>query len=71
MAKNKRVVLVVVDPTATAHPAIERAAWLARHETAHIELFISDYSPQLAQSRSRATADEAWASICDFYEIES
>ena len=65
MAKNKRVVLVVVDPTASAHPSIERAVWLARHEPVHIELFISDYSPQLAQSRSRATADEAWASLID------
>ena len=51
MAKSKRSILVVIDPTATAHPSLERAAWLARHEPAHIELFISDYSPQLAQSR--------------------
>src|SRR5262245_9519001 len=65
MAKSKRNILAVVDPTASAHPAIERAAWLARHEPAHIELFISDYSPQLAQSRSRATADEAWANLID------
>jgi len=65
MAKNKREVLVVVDPTASAHPAIERAAWLARHEPVHIELFISDYSPQLAQSRSRATADDAWAALIE------
>jgi universal stress protein E len=65
MTKNRRTVLVVVDPTASAHPSIERAAWLARHEPAHIELFISDYSPQLAQQRSRATADEAWANLID------
>ena len=57
MAKNKRVVLVVVDPTASSHPSIERAAWLARHEPAQIELFISDYAPQLAQSRNGGTAD--------------
>ena len=56
MAKNKRVILVAVDPTASAHPAIERAAWLARHEPAQIELFISDYAPQAAQSRT-GTAD--------------
>jgi len=56
VAKNTRVVLVVVDPTASAHPSIERAAWLARHEPAQIELFISDYAPQAAQSRT-ATAD--------------
>jgi universal stress protein E len=65
MAKNKRVVLVVVDPTATAHPAIERAAWLARHEPAHIELFISDYTPQLASARSGWTVDEARASVIE------
>jgi len=52
VAKNTRVVLVVVDPTASAHPSIERAAWLARHEPAQIELFISDYAPQAAQSRT-------------------
>ena len=59
MANVKRAVLVVVDPTASAHPAIERAAWLARHEPAEIELFISDYTPQLAQSRSDWPAEEA------------
>ena len=49
-------VLVVVDPTATFHPAIERATWLARHAPARLELFISDYAPQLADSRSQNTA---------------
>jgi universal stress protein E len=62
---SAKQLLVVVDPTASAHPSIERAAWLARHEPARIELFISDYSSQLAQSRSRATADEAWANLID------
>jgi hypothetical protein len=38
MAKNRRVVLTVVDPTASAHPSIDRAAGLARHEPVHIEL---------------------------------
>jgi universal stress protein E len=50
MSEQRRV-LVVVDPTATAHPAIERAAWLARHAPARIELFISDYAPQVADPR--------------------
>jgi len=50
--------LVVVDPTASAHPAIERAAWLARHVPARIELFISDYAAHLAESRSREVASE-------------
>ena len=50
MSDQKRV-LVVVDPTATSHPSIERAAWLARHTEARIELFISDYAPQLVDPR--------------------
>jgi universal stress protein E len=50
MTERKRI-LVVVDPTSSAHPAIERAAWLARHISARIELFISDYSAQLADTR--------------------
>jgi universal stress protein E len=45
--------LVVVDPTASAHPAIERAAWLARHVPARIELFISDYAAHLSGAASR------------------
>ena len=48
--------LVVVDPTASARPAIERAAWLARRVPARIELFISDYAAHLAESRSRKAA---------------
>src|SRR5262245_49919295 len=63
MTKKKRVVLVVVDPTATAHPSIERAAWLARHEPVHLELFISDYAPNLA--RSGGTPDEARETLID------
>jgi universal stress protein E len=50
MSEQKRV-LVIVDPTATSHPAIERAAWLARRTAARIELFISDYAPQLVDPR--------------------
>ena len=50
MTKPARI-LVVVDPTASAHPAVERAAWLARHKPARIELFISDYAPQLVDPR--------------------
>src|SRR5262245_12431378 len=65
MANNKRVILVAVDPTASAHPSIERAAWLARHEPAHIELFISDYTPPLAQTRSAWTVDEARAIVIE------
>jgi universal stress protein E len=52
-----RNLLVVVDPTAGSHPSIERATWLARHCSAQVELFISDYSPELADTRSAATAE--------------
>ena len=55
MTKQKRM-LVVVDPTASVHPAIERAAWLARHLPARIELFVSDYAAHLADSRPPAAA---------------
>jgi universal stress protein E len=55
MSEQKRV-LVVVDPTATSHPAVERAVWLARHAQPRVELFISDYAPQLADPRSHGVA---------------
>jgi universal stress protein E len=63
---NQQRVLVVVDPTASFHPAIERAAWLARHAPVRIELFISDYAPQLADSRSHgAAATQARAAVLE------
>ena len=63
MSEQKRV-LVVVDPTASFHPSIERAAWLARQAGARIELFISDYAPQLENMRSEsATKVEAHAAL--------
>jgi universal stress protein E len=52
MAAQQRV-LVVVDPTASFHPAIERAAWLARATPSVLELFICDYASQLADTRGR------------------
>jgi universal stress protein E len=65
MTDQKRV-LVVVDPTASFHPAIERAAWLGRCAPTRIELYISDYAPQLADSRSHgAAAKEARAAVVD------
>jgi universal stress protein E len=65
MTEQKRV-LVVVDPTASSHPAVERAAWLARRSSARIELFISDYSSQLVDSRSGGVAaTEARAAIVE------
>ena len=50
MAAQQRI-LVVVDPTALAHPAIERAAWLARAVPSAVELFICDYVSNLAETR--------------------
>jgi universal stress protein E len=58
--------LVVVDPTASFHPAVERAAWLARHTAARLELFISDYAPQLSDPRSHGVAAaQAKAALLD------
>ena len=65
MSQQKRI-LVVVDPTASAHPSLERAAWLARPTAARIELFISDYAPQIADPRSHGVAaNEARAALLD------
>jgi universal stress protein E len=65
MSDAKRL-LVVVDPTASAHPAIERAAWLARHVPARIELFISDYAAHLAESRAHGgTGVDARAAVLE------
>jgi universal stress protein E len=65
MTEQKRV-LVVVDPTASSHPAVERAAWLARRSAARIELFISDYSSQLVDNRSHGVAaTEARAAVVE------
>lgn len=65
MPEQKRV-LAIVDPTATFHPSVERAAWLARHAPTRIELFISDYAPQLADPRSHgAAATEAKTALMD------
>jgi universal stress protein E len=53
-------VLAVVDPTASSHPAVDRAAWLARHTPARVELFISDYAAEVAARGSQgAGAAEA------------
>jgi universal stress protein E len=63
---DKKRVLVVVDPTATFHPSIERATWLARHTPTQIVLYISDYAPQVADPRSpSAAAASARAAVID------
>jgi len=41
-------ILVVVDPTADSHPAVQRAAWLAKAYGVPLELFVCDYDQSLA-----------------------
>jgi universal stress protein E len=63
---DQQRVLVVVDPTASFQPSVERAAWLARHAPTYVELFISDYAPHLADPRSHGVAvTEARAALLD------
>ena len=50
-------ILVVVDPTAMAHPVIERAAWLARASPSVLELFICDYVSNLADTKAETAAE--------------
>jgi universal stress protein E len=50
-------ILVVVDPTANAQPALERAAWIARKTRARMELFICAFAPELLDVRADAPAD--------------
>jgi universal stress protein E len=60
-------ILVVVDPTAAAQPAVERGAWLARHFAgARLELFISDFDPVLdSRAGERAAVSEARAALVE------
>jgi len=39
--------LVVIDPTQSSQPSLERAAWIARHSGAAIELLICEYNGAL------------------------
>ena len=63
VAESRRL-LVIVDPTSDAQPAVERAVWLAERLGASVELLICDYDPYLAGERfydsdSLRTAREA------------
>jgi universal stress protein E len=51
MTETLRRLLVVIDPTASTQPALERAAWLAKKLPASVELFICDYDPNIADAR--------------------
>ncbi len=46
-----RKILVVVDPRSDEQPAVERAARLAEHLSASLELFICDYDPDIDVGR--------------------
>jgi universal stress protein E len=48
---DAKKILSVIDPTASAQPALERAAWLAKTLGATLELFICDYDQYLAGGR--------------------
>jgi len=50
MAESRRI-LVIVDPTSEAQPALERAVWLAERLGATVELFVCDYDQHLAGGR--------------------
>ncbi len=50
MAETRRL-LVIVDPTSDAQPAVERAVWLAERLGTTVELFICDYDQHLAGER--------------------
>ena len=44
-------IMAVIDPTTDAQPAMDRAAWLAGHTGAEIELFICYYNEYLSGDR--------------------
>jgi len=47
MAESRRI-LVIVDPTSDAQPAVDKGVWLAERLGATVELFICDYEQHLA-----------------------
>ena len=49
--QNISQIMCVIDPTTTAQPAMQRAAWLAGKTGAEIELFICYYNEYLSDGR--------------------
>jgi len=49
--QNIKQIMCVIDPTAIAQPAMQRAAWLARNTGAELELFICYYNEYLSGER--------------------
>jgi len=50
MLRNETI-LIIVDPTAESHPAVERGMHLAKECGMRVELFICGFSPQLVNSK--------------------
>ena len=48
----EKTILVVVDPTANEHPAVEHGAWLAGCVSASLKLLICDYDPTIDAGRT-------------------
>src|SRR5262245_28273192 len=57
--KRAQRILVVIDPTASAQPALERAAWLAKRVSAKLELLINDYDSVIGQPGAHARGSNA------------
>lgn len=57
--------LVVIDPSQTEQPALQRAAWLARQTAAHLELLLCEHQASLDGHRllDAATRDKARAAL--------
>ncbi len=49
--KNIKKILAVVDPTVADQPAVHRAAWLAKHSGAELELLVCYYNEYLSGDR--------------------
>jgi len=65
--KNTSLIMCVIDPTASAQPAMHRAAWLAGKTGAELELFICYYNEYLSGARlfDSPSLEKARAEICD------
>jgi universal stress protein E len=54
----ENTLLVVVDVAASHHPALERAAWLAKQTEGRVELFACEYDPDVDSGRVAPAARE-------------
>ena len=60
-------ILAVIDPTADAQPALQRAAWLAKHTGANLELLVCYYNEYLSGERlfDSPSLEKARAEVVD------